>query len=172
MTSDIPDYDLATNKAYEVLLKLHISSLPVDVQTILNNFSNVKLVTYTAFCKRFSISKSDFFAMGVSSYGFTFRKPHDSIVLYDDCQDECIIRFTLAHELGHLYLLHMKEDQKSNREANCFARNFLCPIPVVNSWGLNSVEDYVDIFNVSPPNGRGIVEYEVNRFISYYWTEL
>ena len=43
----------------------------------------------------------------------------------------CRLRFTLAHELGHVALRHGGEGEHEEREADCFASHLLAPRPVI-----------------------------------------
>ena len=146
-----PDYHRSTNKAYEVLNKLPTFSHITNIFEILNYFKKIKIQTYsdTAMCLEMSF---DSFCECVSSdYGFSIKEPSSSktLILYNDRKNITVIRFTLAHELGHYCLEHIEDGSCEDREANCFARNLLCPIPVATELDLNTVSDYAHFFNVS-----------------------
>ena len=98
----------------------------------------------------------DFCAIAPSNHGYSIKKPESNkvLILFNDKQDDSIIRFTLAHELGHCVLNHNSANDIEDKEANCFARNILCPIPVVKELKILSAEDYSNIFGVSVPMGK------------------
>ena len=53
-------------------------------------------------------------------------------VLFDPSPRPARLRFTLAHELGHLLLSHLAEGSREEREANIFAAQLLMPLPVLD----------------------------------------
>lgn len=157
--TNIPDYSKATNAAYQTLIRFREFDFPISVIRILRQLRNVRLFTYHQLAERFG---NDFyqlvptfgsFVSSSSDYGFSVchLPTKKYIVAYNSDKDETTIRFTLAHELGHVILEHTQDGDKENREANCFARNFLCPIPVVKELSLKTEYDYIEVFNVSEP---------------------
>ncbi|MGL5440777.1 MAG: ImmA/IrrE family metallo-endopeptidase, partial [Filifactoraceae bacterium] len=76
------------------------------------------------------------------------------------------IYFTKFHEIGHIYLNHFidfdetilarsklkeKDYKILEHEANCFARNVLCPAPLVKHLKLNTPEKISSYFNITIP---------------------
>ena len=54
------------------------------------------------------------------------------LICYNDAGMPARIRFTLAHELGHLLMNHHdRSDEAAEREADCFAQHLLLPRPAV-----------------------------------------
>lgn len=96
----------------------------------------------------------------VSDRGFIFRDGKYGIICYNDDQDPGTIRFALAHELGHYVLKHTEEEASriTDQEANCFARNFLSPVPVTEQFDLNSINDCCDIFDITPPAAEVVLD--------------
>ncbi|MBO5969524.1 MAG: ImmA/IrrE family metallo-endopeptidase [Clostridia bacterium] len=98
------------------------------------------------------LSFKNFLDIAPSEHGFTIRSSHENsnfLVVYNERKSHSTIRFTLAHELGHIRLNHFCDDDISNKEANCFARNTLCPIPIINEFNLATASDYSSCFNIS-----------------------
>jgi len=96
-----------------------------------------------------------------SEHGFTlWQKAYGRIkycVLYNDWKDDTTVSFTLAHEAGHIVLKHLVDNiayDVAEKEANCFARNLLCPIYIRNLLDLTSIQSICDIFHVSEPMAR------------------
>lgn len=147
-----PDYHFATNSAYEILLKCNFE-LPVRISTIIKQFNgDIKVVSYSKAARKEQKSHSEIVKKFASDYGFITRDPTDpwrSIIYYNDKKSPQTIRFTLAHEIGHYVLGHLDDDDVSQKEANCFARNLLCPVPVRNNLQGNVLKSYVDRFNIS-----------------------
>lgn len=163
-----PDYSIATNKAYETLINFKEFSFPIGIYSVLQKMKNVRLYTYSQWAQNFRITYDDFLLIAPSYYGFTIidSKNHNYFVIYNEKKDYTTIRFTLAHELGHIILGHQKDDNNENKEANCFARNFLCPIPAVTELNLNTVSEYMECFYVSEPMAEVAVDLKNCDFIN------
>jgi len=145
--NDYPDYALATNKAYELLNFCKMVSPPFFVLEISKSVPCCVVMSYSDVCKKYSIDKSILLAS--SDHGCTLKSGHNSIVLYNEYKDMSICRFTVAHELGHVILDHNDENDISNKEADCFARNLLCPVPIAQEMSLSLKEEYADVFQVT-----------------------
>lgn len=64
--------------------------------------------------------------------GMTVKVGSLMLILYDDAlTSRERIHFTLAHELGHVYLRHTETSSRTEREANAFAAALLMPEAVV-----------------------------------------
>lgn len=158
-----PDYSMATNMAYEVLSQYRNFSLPIYVKEIIGRYLDIRVLTYTEAELKYGLSSD--ILMERSNHGFTMVRRGKRIILYNEKKDLQIIRFTLAHELGHCILEHVVDDEASDKEANCFARNVLCPIPVIKELKIQTVDDYVDVFAVSEPMAAasmGFAGYDFN----------
>lgn len=145
-----PNYNIATNAAYRVLSEVENYSLSTDVFAIANSLAGCKLLTYSQV--KFLYGFTDEMLFSESDYGFTFLERHTDrrIILYNENLPLACVRFTIAHEIGHKVLCHSEEEEAwEEKEANCFARNLLCPIPVAYGLGLTCPDDYVSVFNVS-----------------------
>ena len=145
-------YKEARNKAWEILIRCNITSLPVNLSTIAN-LNNIYVIPYSSGYKPKSTSEE----------GFSFCKEDKIFIFYNDKKPLRRIRFTLAHELGHCLLGHLKFGKTYNRnseldyadmdvyemQANVFARDILMPATVLHSLGIKSAEDIARICNVS-----------------------
>ncbi len=64
--------------------------------------------------------------------GLTLRQGDRALILYDDAiENRGRVNWTIAHELGHVYLRHTEESQKEQREADRFAAALLLPECVI-----------------------------------------
>ena len=64
--------------------------------------------------------------------GMTVRYGNCNFILYDDnIKNRARINWTVAHELGHVFLEHGDDCLKNQREANLFASSLLIPEAVV-----------------------------------------
>lgn len=149
--NELPDYRAATNAAYRMLASKKALSLSTNVFSIVEDcMPFCRLITYSQANALYGCSVNDM--NGMSEYGFTAlsRKSGSRVILYNEKHSIECIRFTIAHEIGHAALNHGAVSNVSiEREANCFARNLLCPIPIVQAMGARAEEDYMHLFNVS-----------------------
>ena len=156
-----PNYNKATNVAYEILSQRQSTNLFTDVFSIIENFlsKDCRLFTYGQAVFFYGMSREDL--MAESEYGFSVLdgKGH-RIIFFNETLPLSVVRFTLAHEIGHAILGHTNEDDPgAEKEANCFARNLLCPIPIVYGLNLCCVSDYENLFDVSSKMASVAFEY-------------
>jgi hypothetical protein len=155
-----PDYHRAARLAYRTLLKLRINKLPVDILGICKRCKNTKVMTFREADKEFPDYSGFLIGGGPSESAFTMKTEIEDIkwnfILYnDDMMYNSVqrLRFSLAHELGHIVLGHKDEHSFiCEAEANCFAQHLLCPAPVVEAMNLSDdskVFLFSKIFGVS-----------------------
>ena len=149
-----PDYARAAGLACRVLLRQPVLRLPVSLGKVIAASPGIRLKTYGQFCRERGLNREDFASWAVSAHGFTLRRGSRAVILYNEEKALPTIRFTIAHELGHLFLLHRRDDQVDQLEANCFARHLLCPAPAARLLGLTGEEEYARAFRVSLPMAR------------------
>lgn len=156
-----PDYFRATNKAYEVLNEFDDYSIPTTIFLLIRKFKNIKLYSFSEAAKRNGITYEEFCEIASSKFGFSVidSNTNNCIIFYNNKKSKEVIRFTLAHELGHYILGHLIDGDKENKEANCFARNFLCPIPIIDVLDIYDCEEYSLLFDVSEPMAKVAVKY-------------
>lgn len=73
-------------------------------------------------------------------------------IFYNDRYGIERVRWTIMHEIGHIYLDHFsscKSYEEMESEANFFARNALAPLPLVNTTECKHPLDIADKFMVS-----------------------
>lgn len=64
--------------------------------------------------------------------GFTVRSGDLSLIFYDDrITSRTRVNWTIAHELGHIYLRHCADGKREESEADRFAAAFLMPEDVL-----------------------------------------
>ncbi len=170
--TEYPDYNRATNAAYEVL-KVYDGRYPkIDIFHLLLMYSDrVSIHTYTECAAREGVSVREFVDdYAESEMGFTIFdiKNKRWEIFYNDTKCETTIRFTLAHELGHIVFEHNEDNDVHDKEANCFARNLLAPVPVRDGYKLEKIDDYCECFNISDSMAK--VVKDLNSSDSYYIT--
>lgn len=157
---DFPDYERATNAAYNVLQNYNYVFPKIDVNYILSLHPNIKMCSYSKAAKKLGITHNEFtYCYASSEHGFTVLDPkHDRfIIYYNNLKDTKTIRFTLAHELAHITLEHRADNEITNREANCFARNLLCPVQIIKECKLSTPQDYMECFDISEPMAKAAI---------------
>nr|DAQ85419.1 MAG TPA: IrrE protein [Caudoviricetes sp.] len=126
---------------YSTLLQVrHRTNItyPFDPITQLTNyFPEIKLIKYS------SLDPVDIaIAKKTHPYGFSIvGVTTGSMQIYYNDLNQCLKRqrFTIAHELGHLLLRHvgmLKTSRFEERCADCFARNILSPVDIIEEVDL------------------------------------
>lgn len=164
-----PDYEFATNAAYKELEHYEGNFPKIDVFELLFKDKNILLKSYTQASDFLHCSHNEFtYEIAQSEHGFTVSDivSNRHIIYFNNLKDEKTIRFTLMHELGHIRLGHVTDDSVSDREANCFARNILCPIQLVDGFKLTTAKDYVECFGISLPMAEAAL---ANYRSDYYY---
>lgn len=152
-----PDYKTATNAAYKVLAERDWFSFETNVFGIIEQLENCRLYTYALANFWYDIPLDVLQAN--SEYGFSITRNDQRIIYYNETMPLPCVRFTLAHEIGHAVLGHKNaDDPVAEKEANCFARNLLCPVPVASAMQLESASDYASVFNVSNQMARVAID--------------
>lgn len=171
--TDYPDYNRATNAAYELLYKYQGRLPVVDVFSLIDLLPrDIKVIvrTYTQMAEKMNCSFKEFYRDYASSeHGFTMKKGNKHYICFNEHKDEKTVRFTIAHEIGHIILGHTEDDTVARREADCFARNLLCPIQIADGFNVTTQKEYIDCFNISEPmaeatvNWRGSDRYYITK---------
>lgn len=174
-----PNYQKAQDTAYRLLKGYSLladTAFPVDPILFINQTKNIALDTYSRIATHINGSINDVKRITGSDDGVSFFDVKNGryVITYNDSvQTESRKRFTIAHELGHIYLGHLLCKNKSNdlynsqdTEANYFAKRFLVPLPfftrLLEKTTLESlsVSDISFIFNVS----LDVAKYSINNY--------
>ncbi len=134
------DYALINNKILETFIRGNIQSFPFDCECIIRELGfNVHKYSELSETKRT-------YCLMVSDESL---KLLDNIY-YNDNMAVQRIRFSLAHELGHIVLDHGDYlDPKKEAEANYFASCFLAPRMAIHYARCKNQNDVAKIFNLS-----------------------
>lgn len=129
-------YKKVRNASWQALIDNRVDSLPVDVVQIVSN-NGIKL-----------LKDSQAHELRSDEAGISIFDGKQWFIVYDDSLPLGRKRFTVAHELGHIFLGHPLvagfhartatggKVPKTESEANAFASRFLAPACVL--WGLNA----------------------------------
>lgn len=137
-------YKKARNASWQALIDNQVDRLPVDIVQIIHR-NGIKL-----------LKNSQAHELKCGEAGISVFDGEQWFIVYDDLVPLGRKRFTIAHELGHIFLghplvsgLHTRinsgELSQIESEANIFASRFLAPACVL--WGLN-VHDSADISRI------------------------
>lgn len=96
-------YKNVRNSAWQALLDLNVTELPVSVNRIAKQL-DIKI-----------IKNSQIHKLGNNQRGFTAYDGQNWYIVFDDTESVPVCRFTVAHELGHILLGHMLTDKVKYR---------------------------------------------------------
>lgn len=121
------------NLAWKVLIDFEFNTLPIDLN-IITNFHKLN-IEYKELATPFGYAR-----------GYT----DGNTIIVNSEANEQQKRFTIAHELGHIYL-HDKVNNEIalEKEANSFAARLLMPIGVLNELGIKTPKEIAIFCNVS-----------------------
>ena len=148
----------------KILKKENIKELPIKVSNICKN-NNILLCSYK---QGYSIIKKLEIEDKLYNKGFTLLKNDEYIIFYDEKQDSQLIRFVIAHELGHIFLNHFKIKLSNNNihiveeEANIFAVSLLIPIYILDKTYIKEFKDISKICDI-PLNFLQFIKLKHNK---------
>ena len=112
-----------------ILLKILETYQRLDIHSI--NFDCLELIQkhgYRVFTYQELLNKNpELHKLCMAYSDEAYKELATKIVAYNDTQHPYHVRFSLAHELGHIVLEHDSVSSSSDIEANYFASNFLAP---------------------------------------------
>ncbi len=101
-------------------LSIKITDISFDKPIVIDTFQSFSACT--------GISIDVLTAHGKLTDGYTIKQGDTSIILYNECSQRPERQnWTLAHEIGHIYLGHSSDDELSEIEAHWFAAELLVP---------------------------------------------
>lgn len=164
---DYPRYAYARQRAYRLLCELEIDRLPVDPWKVAEALPNVHICKWTVL--RDNCGDDD--PLFIDKEGADAKTQHlrgqaDYLVVYDDrVETYQRIRWTIAHEIGHIVLGHLTsfdatalcrgtlteaEYKVLEREADTFAVNLLAPMTIINRLPfIQTKTDFMELCDLS-----------------------
>lgn len=165
-------YKKVRGAAWQVLIDNKIDSLPVDILKIATNNEIVVL------------KNSDADELRQDEVGVSIYNGNEWYIVYDDVLDSVgRKRFTIAHELGHIFLGHPlvagyhartinTKIPRTENEADVFASRLLAPSCVL--WGLNlrTATEIAEVCKISLQSAQIRAErmrilYEREKFLTH-----
>lgn len=162
-------YQIVRDTAWKALLDCNITSLPVDIVAMAEHY-NVPIY-----------ANSEVGTLEPDEIGLSLKWKGQWVIVYDDTMINTRIRFTIAHELGHILLGHPEECSRKNKfiknrseieeEADKFAARILAPACVLRGLNLKSAEEIMAYCNISLSAARiranrMMILNERNKFLS------
>ncbi len=151
-------YKNARNASWQCLIDYQITSLPVKVSHIVKNSENIRLI------KNCNVKK-----LRDNQSGMTIKTKNIFNIIYRETDSPQRCRFTIAHELGHIFLGHLlintpeyktfaiRDDNES--EANVFARDILAPACVLHELKIKTPYQISELCDIS----YEAAEYRIKR---------
>lgn len=158
------------DSAWKCLLDFHLDTLPIDVLKITRD-AGIHVIRNSMVNDLLPGERGKAYYNGIKW-----------IIIYDDLQPTVVSRFTVAHELGHIFLGHelqrlkyadveeFKRKPKSEQQADQFALRLLCPACVLCGLDLHSPDEISEICRVPHDIAKIRAErmellYERNKFL-------
>lgn len=112
---------------------------PVPIKKIIENDPDVILLTFGELAQKMNISRHELMEFGKSKEAFHIRRGNLKIIAYNSLKQHRRIRFSLAHEYGHVVLNHKGKTlnnefdsqptySREEYEADTFASCLLFPL--------------------------------------------
>lgn len=136
-------YEEIVKAASEIIIDYGIVKFPIDVFLLAK-----KMGIIVSRYSKFDIDERAVLMNG-SDDGMPWRSGNQIYIAYNDLRIKTRIRFTIAHEIGHVVLGHTESTEENESEADFFARNLLVPPCVLLEKNIDTEENIMLTFNVS-----------------------
>ena len=154
-------YRYARNSAWRCLIDYNVTSLPVKILNIARR-AGIRVI-------KNSIANE----LSEDEKGHSYSRDNELVIIYDDTDPKTVMRFTIAHELGHIFLGHNLENPtlSMENEANVFASRLLSPACVLWALDLHTPEEIAKICDISNKAAKIRAErmnilYERDKFLT------
>lgn len=163
------NYQNARDAAWRILLDCKVDRLPVDLNDICKRLK-IRVLSYRA-AERL-IERADLWEAVRRTDGLTFYWRGTPVILYDDTTVLPRVTFTVAHEVGHIILGHVRPgmatavnrephpgDNQEETAANQFAARLLAPACVLWALDVHTPEEIMGLCKIS----RTAAEFRAQR---------
>jgi len=157
-------YDQVMINVNKFFVNENITDFPVNPFEVIKN-NKWGLITYSELATIHQTDISNVISAYQSEDGYTIYDGTNYTIAYNDTiSSSGRIRFTLMHEIGHIYMNHLVDFEATilkrstlteskyrilENEVNSFARNALAPAIIVRNLQLNKHNDLVRYFKIS-----------------------
>lgn len=162
MKDSYGQYQNARNASWQCLIRHNVCALPVSMSKIFREEG----IPIGRYCDNAAQIRESGLGWIMDNDGFTIRNSDGKLsVFYNEQCTAPRIRFTLAHELGHIYLGHLTDGNEvqystrnkepleiadpAERDANVFASRLLAPSCVLWRLGIHSPGDIAQLCQIS-----------------------
>lgn len=168
------NYQNARDAAWRILIDCGVDHLPVSLNAICCGLK-IRVLSYgkhTEMIERANLTKAVY-----RTDGMTFFMGETPIILFDEKALPSRAKFTVAHELGHIILGHVKPgsittvnrepspgDAPEERAANQFAARLLAPACVLWGLGVHTPEEIMELCHIS----RQAAQFRADRMKELY----
>lgn len=145
-------------KVLELYQNMGAVSYPIQPKLILQCIpKNCRILSYQKMAEVTGCAIHDIAVLCKSNSGATHYDPETNryLILYNTDMNSGRVRWTLAHEMGHIYLGHLKAIEEAEiaytesrgfydqfeSEADYFAWNLLAPLPIMREMGIRSTSE-------------------------------
>lgn len=135
------------NNAWEFLIKNNVREYPLNLNKILKQ-NNWYLVNYQNYCNHRKINIIQL----ISKYpdAFTIQDMNNNfLICFNEKNNKQRIRFSIAHEIGHIVLGHLYKNEKLEKEANMFAARILMPMLLIKELKITISKELAKLCDVS-----------------------
>ncbi len=150
----------------ELYQKMHTITYPIYPETALPYIrKNCRILSYQEIAQVASCTVEDIAVLCKSNSGATHLEPESDryLILYNASMNAGRVRWTIAHEIGHICLGHLETIEEANiaytehreffdqfeGEADLFAWNLLAPLPIMREMGIRSAEETKVVYGLS-----------------------
>ena len=169
-------YDYVLKKSCEFILSENLAEFPINPYTIISK-KKWGLITYTELAQINCMTTDSVCKAFKTEHSYSI---YDGIytIAYNNGKSAGRTLFNLMHEIGHIVLNHFVDFNKTilinnplkykilENEVNCFARNVLSPIVLVDYLNL-SESNIINIFGMT--NSAAVVRLKL-KHSDLYWT--
>lgn len=178
---DYKSYRYISDSAWRILIDCGVKEIPVDLMLICKRLG-IRIASYSEAVE--FIQKQGLVELVQKTEGLTFFMGDTPVILYDDTCLPQRVRFTIAHELGHIVQGHVKPGQITtlNREpsstdspleteANMFAARLLAPACALWALDIHTPKDVAALCHISLQSAKFRAErmqelYRRNMFLT------
>ncbi len=153
-------------KVLELYERMDTISYPIRPETLLPCVPrSCRALTYQKAAEVAGCTVGDIAVLCKSNSGATHYDPERNryLILYNASMNSGRIRWTLGHEIGHIYIGHLETIEEAeiayteqrefyNRfesEADYFTWNLLAPLPIMREMGIRSVSEIKTVYGLS-----------------------
>lgn len=120
-----------------------INCVPINGFEVANKMG-IKVIPYSS-----KTEKTKQLCLKESEDGFSILKDNQWYIFYNDDKRFGRINNTMLHEIGHISLGHTEDSELAEKEVKFFAKYALVPPVLVHKLKLSSLEEIVEVFDVS-----------------------